>query len=53
MEYFENYGVNKQQINELKEKYNEGIIEFLTNEEIFVKQTLDFLKKKNFLFIQY
>ena len=49
MEYFEKYGVNNQQINELKEKYNEGIIEFLTNEEIFVKQTLDFLKKKNFL----
>ena len=49
MEYFEKYGVNNQQINELKEKYNEGIIEFLTNEEIFLKQTLDFLKKKNFL----
>ena len=47
MEYFEKYGVSKQQIMDLKEKYNEGIIEFLTDEEIFVKQTLNFLKEKN------
>ena len=48
MKYFEKYGVSKQQIMDLKEKYNEGIIEFLTDEEIFVKQTLNFLKEKNF-----
>ncbi len=47
MKYFEKYGVSKQQIMDLKEKYNEGIIEFLTDEEIFVKQTLNFLKEKN------
>ena len=47
MKYFEKYGVSKQQIMDLKEKYNEGIIEFLTDEEVFVKQTLNFLKEKN------
>ena len=47
MEYFEKYGVSKQQIIDLKERYNAGIIEFLTDEEIFIKQTLNYLKEKN------
>ena len=47
MEYFEKYGVSKQEIIDLKEKYNDKIIGFLTDEEIFVKQTLNFLKVKN------
>lgn len=49
MKYLKEYGISEKQINELKERYNDGIIEFLTNEEIFVKQTLDYLKEKNFL----
>ena len=48
MEYFEKYGVSKQEIIDLKEKYNDRIIGFLTDEEIFVKQTLNFLKEKKF-----
>jgi len=49
MKYLKEYGISEKQIKELKERYNDGIIEFLTNEEIFVKQTLDYLKEKNFL----
>ncbi len=49
MKYLKKYGISEQEIVDLKEKYNDGIIEFLTNEEIFVKQTLDFLKEKDFL----
>lgn len=49
MKYLKEYGISEKQINELKERYNDGIIEFLTNEGIFVKQTLDYLKEKNFL----
>ena len=48
MKYLKEYGISEKQIKELKERYNDGIIEFLTNEEIFVKQTLDYLKEKNF-----
>ena len=49
MKYLEEYRISEQQIINLKERYNDGIIEFLTNEEIFVKQALDFLKEKDFL----
>lgn len=49
MKYLEEYGITEQQIKELKERYNNGIIGFLTNEEIFVRQTLDYLKEKKLL----
>ncbi len=49
MEYFKEFGIKDEQITELKERYNEGIIEFLKNEEIFVRQTLEYLQEKNFL----
>ena len=52
MKYLKEYGISEKQIKELKERYNDGIIEFLTNEEIFVKQTLDYLKEKKFLIYQ-
>lgn len=49
MEYLKEFGVKNEQIMELKERYNEGIIKFLTNEEIFVRQALEYLQEKNFL----
>lgn len=49
MKYLKEYGISEKQIKELKERYNDGIIDFLANEEIFVRQALDFLKEKNFL----
>ena len=49
MEYLKEFGVKNEQIMELKERYNEEIIKFLTNEEIFVRQALEYLQEKNFL----
>lgn len=43
MEYLEKYGVTKEEIDKLKERFNEGIIEFLTNNEIFIEQTIEYL----------
>lgn len=49
MEYMKEFGIKNEQIIELKERYNNGIIKFLTSEEIFVRQALEYLQEKNLL----
>jgi len=51
MNYLKKFGISSKQINELKEKYNEGIIEFITNNEIFVIDIIKYLYSENITYI--
>lgn len=48
MEYLKNYDIIEQQIQELKDKYNDGIINFLISEEDFIIEKLEYLKKRGY-----
>ena len=48
MKYLKHYGVSEEQIEELKEIYNDGIIKFLTEEEEFVVEKLEYLQNKGY-----
>ena len=49
MEYLKKYGISKDQIKELKERYNDGIIKFLTEENQFIEEKIEYLQSKGFL----
>lgn len=48
MKYLKNYGISEDQIKELKEIYNDGIIKFLTEEKDFVVEKLEYLQNKGY-----
>ncbi len=51
MEYLKDYGISEIQIKELKERYNNGIVKFLVEEEEFITEKLEYLQnKKYFIF---
>ncbi len=43
MEYLKEYGVTDEQIERLKDRYNDGIIEFIEENEIFITNTIKYL----------
>lgn len=43
MEYLKKYGLTDEQIQKLKNKYNEQIIQFITENDIFVENTIEYL----------
>lgn len=45
MEYFKQYGITKEEIKELEDVYNEGIIKFLKENEMFVTEKLEYLQE--------
>ena len=49
MEYLKEYDITEEQIKEIKEKYNEGIINFLISEKKFITEKLEYLTQKNYL----
>lgn len=49
MKYLQNYGINEEQLNEIKERYNDGIIEFISEEKEFVTEKLEYLQKKGYI----
>ncbi len=49
MEYLKKYGIKDEQIFELKERYNENIINFLIQNKMFIIEKLDYLKKENYI----
>lgn len=49
MLYLEDYGVTEKEIDELKELYNDSIINFLTEEEIFIKDKIDYLIENGYM----
>lgn len=51
MEYLKKYNILDEQIEELKKLYNDSIIDFLSENQIFVEETISYLQSENFNFI--
>ena len=49
MDYLKKYDINYKQINHLKEMYNDNIIKFLSENELFIEEKLKFLKDENYV----
>ena len=47
LEYLKKYGLKDIEIKKIKDKYNEGIISFISENEIFVTQTIEYLYSEN------
>lgn len=48
MNYLKYYDISEEEIKELKDRFNEGIINFLEENEIFIRGKLNFLKEQNY-----
>lgn len=48
MEYFKQYGITKEEIKELEDVYNEGIIKFLKENKMFVTEKLEYLQEEGY-----
>lgn len=49
MEFLLNYEIKENQIAELKERYNENIINFMIQNKEFIIEKLEYLKKENYI----
>lgn len=49
MNYLKKYGITQEEITELKEIYNENIIKFIKENEIFITEKLEYLKNENYI----
>lgn len=49
MNYLKKYGITQEEITELKEIYNENIIKFIKENEIFITEKLEYLKHENYI----
>ena len=49
MNYLKKYNISDEEINDLKERYNDNIIKFLNENEIFIEEKLEFLKNENYI----
>ena len=49
MNYLKKNGITQEEIIELKEIYNENIIKFIKENEIFITEKLEYLKKENYI----
>ena len=47
MEYLKNYGITNDEIQKLEDRYNEGIINFIKKNEIFIINTIEYLYSEN------
>lgn len=47
MEYLKKYGITDEQIQKIKNKYNDEIIQFITENDIFVENTIAYLYSEN------
>ena len=48
MKYFKKYGITEDEIKELEDFYNENIIKFLKENEIFITEKLNYLKEEGY-----
>ncbi len=53
MEYLKKYGLKEEEIEKIKEKYNDWIIKFITENEEFVTETIEYLYSENIKIIYY
>ena len=49
MNYLKKYGITQEEITELEEIYNENIIKFIKENEIFITEKLEYLKNENYI----
>ena len=49
MNYLKKYGITQEEITELEKIYNENIIKFLKENEIFITEKLEYLKNENYI----
>lgn len=49
MNYLKKYGITQQEIIDLEESYNENIIKFIKENEIFITEKLEYLKNENYI----
>ncbi len=47
MDYLKKYGLTEEQIANLKDRYNDGIINFLEENNVFVINTIEYLYSEN------
>ena len=47
MEYLQKYGITKEQIDNLKDRYNDGIIKFIEENESFITSIVDYLYEED------
>lgn len=47
MEYLKKYNLTTEELKDLEETYNEGIIKFIKENELFVRETIDYLYSEN------
>ena len=48
MKYLKKYGITEGEIKELEDFYNENIIKFLKENEIFITEKLEYLKEEGY-----
>lgn len=53
MEYLKRYGLKEEEIEKIKEKYNDWIIKFIIENEEFVTETIEYLYSENIKIIYY
>lgn len=53
MEYLKKYGIKEDEIEKLREKYNDWIIKFIEENEDFVTETIEYLYSENIKIIYY
>lgn len=53
MEYLKKYGLKEEEIEKIKEKYNDWIIKFIIENEEFVTETIEYLYSENIKIIYY
>ena len=47
MNYLKKFNITEENIKELEQQYNEGIIEFITNNEAFITEKIEYLYSEN------
>ena len=49
MNYLRKYGITQEEIIELEERYNENIIKFIKEKEMFITEKIEYLKKEKYI----
>ena len=49
MNYLKEYGITQEEIEYLKDRFNDNIIEFFIENEEFIKEKLNYLKDKGYI----
>ena len=47
MDYLKEYGFTDEEIEKIKDRYNEGIINFIEENKIFIRDTIEYLYSEN------